>query len=184
LLDGCDGLLLAGGGDIDPPRFGQEADSNVYGIERDRDETEIELVRSALERSLPTLAICRGLQVLNVALGGTLHQHLPDLPGLIPHGTPVLDESVYHDIQLTAGSRVAKACGTDVVTGRSHHHQAVDRLGDGLVVAGTSPDGLIEAIEPDTFPGWLVAVQWHPEDTAPSDPAQQGLFDALVSQAS
>jgi putative glutamine amidotransferase len=184
LLEGFDGLLLAGGGDIDPPRYGEEAHSSVYGIERDRDDTEVALMQCALERGLPTLAICRGLQVLNVALGGTLHQHLPDLPGLIPHGTPVLDESVYHDIALTAGSRVAKACGTDVVTGRSHHHQAVDRLGAGLVVAGTSQDGVIEAIEPDALPGWVVAVQWHPEDTAPSDPAQQGLFEALVSQSS
>ena len=184
LLRGFDGLLLAGGGDIDPPRFGQEAHSSVYGIDRDRDETEMAVVHRAIDVGLPTLCICRGLQVLNVALGGTLHQHLPDLPDLIPHGTPVLDESVYHDIALTAGSRVAKACGTDVVTGRSHHHQSVDRLGEGLVVAGTSPDGVIEAVEPDGAPGWVVAVQWHPEDTAPSDPAQQGLFDALVSQAS
>jgi putative glutamine amidotransferase len=115
-------------------------------------------------------------------LGGTLHQHLPDDDKLLPHGTPVLDESVYHDIQLAAGSGVAKACGTDVVTGRSHHHQAVDRLGDGLVAVGWSPDGLVEAIEPESSSGWVASVQWHPEDTAASDPAQQGLFDALVSR--
>lgn len=184
LLRGFDGVLLAGGGDIDPPRYGETAHSSVYGIERERDATEFGVVRCALDAGLPTLCICRGLQVLNVALGGTLHQHLPDLPDLIPHGTPVLDESVYHDIALTAGSSVAKACGTDVVTGRSHHHQAVDRLGDGLVVTGTSQDGVVESIEPESSPGWLVAVQWHPEDTAPSDPANQGLFDALVQHAS
>jgi putative glutamine amidotransferase len=184
LLDGFDGLLLMGGGDVDPPRYGAEPHPSVYGIERDRDDTEFALVRCAIDRGLPTLAICRGLQVLNVALGGTLTQHLPDLEHLLPHGTPVLDESVYHDINLTAGSRVAKACGTETVTGRSHHHQAVDQLGSGLVAVGWSPDGLVEALEHDTAPGWLVAVQWHPEDTAPSDPAQQGLFDTLVSQAS
>lgn len=184
LLTGFDGLLLMGGGDIDPPRYGADAHPAVYGIERERDDTEFDVVRCALDRALPTLAICRGMQVLNVALGGTLQQHLPDHPELLPHGTPVLDESVYHDINLAAGSRVAKAAGTDTVTGRSHHHQAVDRLGDGLVAVGWSPDGLTEAIEPESAPGWAVAVQWHPEDTAPSDPAQQGLFQALVDQSS
>jgi putative glutamine amidotransferase len=183
LLAGFDGLLLMGGGDIDPARYAEASHPANYGIERDRDETEFVLVRRAIERGLPTLAICRGHQVLNVALGGTLRQHLPDDEKLLPHGTPVLDESVYHDIQLAAGSRLAKACGTDVVTGRSHHHQAVDRLGDGLVAVGWSPDGLVEAIEPESSPGWVASVQWHPEDTAASDPAQQGLFDALVSQA-
>lgn len=183
LLTGFDGLLLAGGGDVDPARYGEAAHPTIYGMERDRDDTEFALVQRAIEDGVPTLAICRGLQVVNVALGGNLHQHLPENDALIPHGTPVLDESVYHDIQLSAGSRVAKACGTDTVTGRSHHHQAVDRLADGLVAVGWSPDGLVEAVEPESAPGWLVAVQWHPEDTAPSDPAQQGLFDALVSQA-
>ncbi|MEY2478080.1 MAG: putative glutamine amidotransferase, partial [Actinomycetota bacterium] len=89
LLAGFDGLLLMGGGDIDPARYRQPAHSTLYGMERDRDETEFALVRSALERGLPTLAICRGHQVLNVALGGTLHQHLPDDEKLLPHGTPV-----------------------------------------------------------------------------------------------
>jgi putative glutamine amidotransferase len=183
LLAPFDGLLLMGGGDIDPARYGESADPNVYGMDRERDDTELTLVRAAIEGGLPILAICRGHQVLNVAMGGTLRQHLPDEAGLLPHGTPVLEESVYHDVQLAAGSAVAKACGTEVVTGRSHHHQAVDRLGDGLVAVGWSADGLVEAIEPESAPGWVASVQWHPEDTAASDPAQQGLFDALVSQA-
>jgi putative glutamine amidotransferase len=183
LLAPFDGLLLMGGGDIDPERYGAPPHPTLYGIDRGRDEVELTLARWAIERSLPTLAICRGHQIVNVALGGTLHQHLPEMPNLIPHGAPVRDESVNHDIQLTAGSRVAKAAGSEQVHGTSHHHQAIDRLGEGLVVVGSSQDGIIEAVELETSDGWMVSVQWHPEDTAPSDPAQQGLFEALVSAA-
>jgi putative glutamine amidotransferase len=183
LLASFDGLLLMGGGDIEAERYGAEPHPTLYGMDAERDETELDVLRAAFARQLPTLAICRGAQVVNVALGGTLIQHIPDTEGLLPHGAPVHDESVYHDIQLTAATRVAKACGHELVTGRSHHHQAVDRLGDGLVAVGWSPDGVIEAIEPEPSGPWLVAVQWHPEDTAATDPAQQGLFDALVDQA-
>jgi putative glutamine amidotransferase len=183
LLAPFDGLLLMGGGDIDPERYGADPHPTLYGIDRDRDAIELRLARHAVERRFPTLAICRGHQVVNVALGGTLHQHLPENDELLPHGAPVRDESVNHDIALTAGSRVAKACGAELVNGTSHHHQAVDRLGEGLVVTGWSPDGVIEAVEFDGSDGWLVSVQWHPEDTAASDPAQQGLFDGLVSWA-
>jgi len=183
LLAPFDGLLLMGGGDIDPARYGAAPHPTLYGMDRGRDEVELLVARWAIEHELPTLAICRGHQVVNVALGGTLHQHLPEMEGLIPHGAPVRDESVNHDIQLTAGSRVAKATGSELVRGTSHHHQAVDRLGEGLVAVGWSHDGVIEAVELESSDGWLVAVQWHPEDTAPSDPAQQGLFEALVSAA-
>ena len=183
LLAPFDALLLMGGGDVDPQRYGEEAHPTVYGIERERDDTEFAVLAAATERGLPTLAICRGFQVVNIAFGGTLHQHLPDDDGFLPHGTPVKDESVSHDVKLAPSSRVAKACGDDCVTGTSHHHQGVDRLGDRLVATGWSPDGLIEAVELDDSDAWLVAVQWHPEDTAASDPAQQGLFDALVTQA-
>jgi putative glutamine amidotransferase len=183
LLAPFDGILLMGGGDIDPERYGAGPHPTLYGIDRDRDAIELRVARWAIEHQVPTLAICRGHQVVNVALGGTLHQHLPEMADLIPHGAPVRDESVNHDISLTAGTRVAKACGADVVRGTSHHHQAVDRLGEGLVAVGWSADGVIEAVEPESSDGWLIAVQWHPEDTAASDPAQQGLFDALVSSA-
>ena len=183
LLAPFDALLLMGGGDVDPQRYAAEPHPTVYGIERERDETELGVLRAAVDHGLPTLAICRGFQVVNIAFGGTLHQHLPDDDRFLPHGTPVKDESTSHDIRLAAGSRVAKACGDDCVTGTSHHHQGVDRLGEGLVATGWSPDGLIEAMELDDSDTWLVAVQWHPEDTAASDPAQQGLFDSLVSSA-
>jgi putative glutamine amidotransferase len=183
LLAPFDGLLLMGGGDLDPAYYGATPHPSLYGIDRDRDEVELRLARWAIERDVPTLAICRGHQVVNVALGGSLHQHLPEMPGLIPHGAPVRDESVNHEVSLVAGSRVAKACGGELVSGVSHHHQAVDRLGEGLVVVGWSPDSVVEAVETEASDGWLVSVQWHPERTAPSDPAQQGLFDALVSAA-
>ena len=148
-----------------------------------RDELEIALVHEAARRDLPTLAVCRGIQVVNVARGGTLHQHVPDLPGVLAHrpdaslgSTPVM-----HDVAVDHGSRVAEATGRTLLRCASHHHQAVDRLGDGLQVVGRSEDGVIEAVEGDD--GWLVAVQWHPELTAAEDPTQQALFDALAERA-
>jgi putative glutamine amidotransferase len=171
LLDRFDGLLLVGGGDVEPGRYGRQAVETIYGVEPDRDAFEIDLLREADRRSMPTLCICRGMQVLNVAFGGTLVQHLPDDDRFMPHGTP-----------LAPGSRIAAAASSEVVTCSSHHHQGVDRLGDGLVATGWSEDGLVEAIERES--GWMVGPQWHPEDTAERDPAQQGLFDELVRRAS
>jgi putative glutamine amidotransferase len=122
------------------------------------------------------------MQVLNVALGGTLLQHLPDEDRFGPHGVPSGEEGVDHDVKLAPGSRIASAAGAEVVSCSSHHHQGVDRIGDGLVPTGWSPDGLVEAIE--RTDGWMVGAQWHPEDTADRDPAQQALFDELVRRAS
>ncbi len=183
MLDMFDAVLLLGGGDVDPARYGGEAHGEVYGVDRHRDELEISLVHEAARRDLPTLAVCRGIQVVNVARGGTLHQHVPDLPGVLEHrpdaslgSTPVM-----HEVVVDPGSRVAEATGRTVLQCASHHHQAVDRLGDGLHVVGRSEDGVIEAVEGDD--GWLVAVQWHPELTAAEDPTQQALFDALAERA-
>lgn len=182
LLERFAGLLLVGGGDVDPRRYGQEPHAELYGLEPDRDELEIALLHEADRRGLPTLCVCRGMQVLNVAFGGTLIQHLPDDPRYRPHGTPSGEDELLHEVRLTQGSRVARAAGTETLTCSSHHHQGVDRLGEGLVATGHAPDGLVEAIEREG-PGWMVGVQWHPEDTAAADPAQQGLFDALVRTA-
>lgn len=181
LLAQFHGLLLVGGGDVDPARYGAEPGSELYGVEPDRDRLEIDLLLAADRTGMPALAICRGAQVANVAFGGTLLQHLPAIDGLIQHGIPVEDAVATHEVRLAPGSRIAELCGTDVLTCSSHHHQGVDRLGDGLVATGWSPDGLVEAIERDH--GRLVAIQWHPEDTAASDPAQQALFDALAAGA-
>lgn len=181
LLGAVDGLLLAGGGDLDPALYGAPPHSEVYGVDPARDRAEMALVAAALDLGMPTLAICRGLQVLNVSLGGTLHQHLPELEGMDLHGHPLRETSVLHDVKVAAGSRLARSCGSEVIRCASHHHQGVDRLGDGLGAVAWSGDGLVEAVEASQ-PGasWLLGVQWHPEMTQ-SDPCQQGLFDGFVA---
>ena len=180
-LEPFDGLLLIGGGDIDPARYGAAAHPSVYGVDPGRDELELGLVRAAIDAGVPVLAICRGFQVLNVALGGTLHQHLPDIEDWAVHGSPMSDPPVIHEVNIDAGSRIAKACGTDAVHAASHHHQGADRLGDGLTVTAWTNDELVEGIELDGD-GWVVGVQWHPEVTAADDPQQQSLFDAFIAQ--
>jgi len=181
ILDAVDALMLVGGGDVDPSRYGQTPSDTVYGVETDRDELEIELLRRADERGTPTLCICRGMQVMNVAFGGSLVQDLPAEDRFIAHGAPSGADAIAHEVKLASGSSIAAGAGSDVVTCSSHHHQGVDRLGEGVRAAGWSEDGLVEAIERDR--GWMVGAQWHPEDTAPDDPAQQGLFDELVRRA-
>ena len=187
LLEPFDGLVLVGGGDVDPARYGGMGGGHLYGVEPDRDELEMGLLRAADRLGVPTLAICRGMQVMNVAFGGTLHRHLPDLPGLLEHGVPVENTRTMHAVHVDAGSRLQASTGVASLPCSSHHHQGVDRLGDGLLVSGRSPDGLVEAIErvyPDAeWSRWMVGVEWHPEDTADSDRAQQALFDAVASLA-
>lgn len=177
-----DGLLLAGGGDIEPSHYGARPHPEVYGSDAERDEAELALVRAAVDMGLPTLAICRGMQVLNVALGGTLHQHLPEMEGMHLHGHPVTGESVLHHVKLAAGTRLAHACGREALRCMSHHHQGIDRLGWGLTPVAWSEDGLIEAAEADDG-AWVVGVQWHPEISAAEDRYQQALFDGFVAQA-
>lgn len=181
LLDRFQGLLLVGGGDVAPERYGGEPGEEIYGVEPDRDALEIDLVREADRRGMPALCVCRGMQVLNVAFGGTLVQHLPDDDRFIAHGTPSGSDEVRHDVRLSPGSRVAGAARVGLVSCSSHHHQGLDRVGERLTASGWSEDGLVEALE--TEHGWIVGVQWHPEDTAERDPAQQGLFDELVRRS-
>ena len=178
LLDAVDALMLIGGGDVEPNRYGQDPGESIYGLEPDRDALEIDLLREADRRETSTLCICRGMQVMNVAFGGSLTQDLPSDARVMPHGAPSGADAVVHDVKLADGSAIARAADVDVAACSSHHHQGVDRLGDGIVASGWSEDGLVEAIERET--GWMVGVQWHPEDTAPIDPAQQGLFDELI----
>jgi putative glutamine amidotransferase len=182
VLDHVGGLMLLGGGDLDPTTYSAERHGKVYGVDEERDAVELALIRAALDRAIPILAICRGAQVLNVALGGTLVQHIPDLGGNVQHGVPGGGGTVMHDVKVEPDSLLAEITGSEVLATSSHHHQAVDRLGDGLTVTARADDGVIEAVEHDG-PGWLVAVQWHPEDTAATDPAQQALFDALAERA-
>ncbi|HXF56914.1 MAG TPA: gamma-glutamyl-gamma-aminobutyrate hydrolase family protein [Actinomycetota bacterium] len=180
LLASIQGLVLIGGGDVEPHRYGAPRHEKVYGEDPLRDELEIALVRGARARHLPLFAICRGAQVANVALGGTLHQHLPDLPGAGLHGDPVTGGGVSHEVRVAEGSRLFAATGRTTLACWSRHHQGLDRLGEGLVAVGWSPDGLVEAVESED--GWLLAVQWHPEETADRDPDQQALFDAFAAR--
>jgi putative glutamine amidotransferase len=182
LLERFDGLLLIGGGDIDPKHYGEDPLPECYGIDTEADMFEMQLVRAAIHRGTPVLAICRGFQVLNVAMGGSLDQHITGREGLVGHGIPGVRPDL-HEVRLEAGTWAAKAMGEETVTVSSSHHQAVANIGEGLVVSGRAPDGIVEAMEhPDG--SWVVAVQWHPERLAEEDPAHQGLFDALVEQAS
>src|SRR5262245_34350681 len=181
MLDDIDALMLIGGGDVEPARYGQEPGDTVYGVEPDRDALEIALLRAADERGTPTLCICRGMQVMNVAFGGSLTQDLPCEGRFMAHGTPSGSDPIAHEVKLADGSAIAAATEADVVTCSSHHHQGVDVLGEGVRATGWSEDGLVEAIEREH--GWMVGAQWHPEDTAPTDPAQRGLFDELVRRA-
>jgi putative glutamine amidotransferase len=176
-------LLLTGGGDVEPARYGAHPHPDVYGVDRVRDEAETALVRAAMDRGLPVFAICRGLQLLNVAQGGTLHQHLADVPGMHQHGRPVVGESVVHHVKTAPGSRLGRACSCEVLRCTSHHHQGIDRLGRELTAVAWSEDGLIEAVEAAGGGPWVVGVQWHPEMTAGEDPRQQALFDAFVAEA-
>jgi putative glutamine amidotransferase len=179
LLERFDALLLLGGGDLDPSRYDQERHTKVYGVVPERDAFEITLARAAIERGMPTLAICRGHQVLNVARRGTLLQHL----AVDGHGAPgVPGGSRMHAVRIEPGTRAAAATGVERADVCSHHHQAIDDLGDGLRAVAWADDGTIEAIELDGD-AWVVGVQWHPEDTAATDRTQQGLFDAFVEQA-
>jgi putative glutamine amidotransferase len=186
ILEGFDGLLLVGGGDVEPARYGTAPAAHLYGVEPDRDELEIALLRAADRLAVPTLCICRGMQVMNVSFGGSLHQHLPDVPGLIEHGVPLEGTQTIHDVTPEPGSRLAAVTKSGPLASVSHHHQGVDRLGEGLAVTGRSDDGLIEAIErivpdqQDERATWMLGVQWHPEETAAHDSVQQSLFDALA----
>jgi putative glutamine amidotransferase len=178
-LDGIAGLLLLGGGDVDPARYGEAPAPELYGVDAEIDAFELAVVADALRRRVPVLAVCRGMQVLNVSCGGTLDQHITGRT-FVDHGVP-LQSGALHDVVVAPGSRLAAAVGgTRVERCPSHHHQAVDRLGERLTPVGWSDDGLVEAMEHDD--GWVVAVQWHPEETAADDPAQQALFDAFVAE--
>jgi gamma-glutamyl-gamma-aminobutyrate hydrolase PuuD len=182
LLARVDALLLTGGPDVDPALYGEEPHPSVYGVQRSVDDFEVALADVAVTRSIPTLAICRGIQVLNVARGGTLFQHITENPGVPAHGQPgVAGGNRMHDVQLERGSLVADVMDDTTVSCSCHHHQAIDQLGDGLRVTGRASDGITEALELDG--AFVLAVQWHPEDTAADDKAQQRLFDSLVRKA-
>ncbi len=171
-VDACDGVLLLGGGDVAPERYGRSRGPVLHGVDEDLDEFEIAAVGAAVGRDIPVLAVCRGLQVLNVALGGTLHQHIGD-----GH------RDVHHDVNVEPDSRTATAVGAGGVRVHCFHHQSVDIPAPGLAVSARHGDGTVEGLEHSSA-RWIVGTQWHPEDTAETDAVQQRLFAAFVSAAS
>lgn len=187
LLAHADGLLLIGGADVNADLYGSAAGAHDYPASKAEDLFEIALARAAVATRLPTLAVCRGMQLVNVALGGTLLQHVPDRGGAVDHAVPGFPKVAAgtigprNDITLDDDLVLAGVLGVTEVRGACSHHQAVDGLGAGLRVVGRARDGIPEALEHESAP--LVAVQWHPEDTAATDPQQQRIFELLVEQA-
>ncbi|MFI9782867.1 gamma-glutamyl-gamma-aminobutyrate hydrolase family protein [Kitasatospora sp. NPDC051984] len=175
-LERFDGLLLPGGGDLAPHRYGcADVHEAVYDVDDEQDAFDLELARAAIDLRLPVLAICRGLQVVNTALGGTLHQDMG--------GPDHEHRHLRHPVALTPDTALLSTTGADVVEASCYHHQHVDKPGEGLTVSARAADGTVEALELADHDGWLVAVQWHPEDTAHQDLIQQSIFDALVREA-
>jgi putative glutamine amidotransferase len=178
LLDAIDGLVLIGGSDIDPRCYDAPQDPATGRTNIDRDRFEIALVLEALRRELPVLGVCRGMQILNVALGGTLLQDLVAADGSHPHRKALGSfEGTEHMVRLEPGSLAARANGGELHVARCHHHQAVLELGEGLVRSGVAADGVTEAIE-RVDGGWVLGVQWHAETDDPS-----WLFAALRDAA-
>jgi putative glutamine amidotransferase len=171
-----DGILLPGGGDLAPHRYGAaDTHDSVYDVDEVQDAFDLEVARTALRLGIPLLAVCRGLQVVNVAFGGTLEQDM---------GGPEREHRhLVHPVALRRGTVLERATGAQKVDVSCYHHQRVDRLGAGLETTARAADGTTEGLELPGTAGWFTAVQWHPEDTADEDPAQQGLFDALVRAA-
>ncbi len=183
IIDLLDGVIITGGGDIDPVHYGGNREhEKVARIDPERDATELVFTRLLVERGdQPMLCVCRGLQTLNVALGGTLYEHIPDVRDPDIHRQPDGDWAV-QPVDVQADSLLAQVMDSTHVETYSGHHQAVKDVAPGLTVSATAPDGIIEALELEGHP-WLVAVQWHPEKSAKDDPTQQRIFDRLVQQA-
>lgn len=182
LLARLDGLVLSGGGDLAPSSYASDAHARTYSVSPERDAFELALLRGALERATPTLAICRGMQILNVALGGDLHPHLPDVVGDAVTHRASQSEAASHPVRLERGSALASQIGASTLRGvPSWHHQALRRLGAGLRPVAWAPDDVIEAVEL-AGAAQLIAVQWHPE-LAGAAAEGRGLFAALVSGA-
>jgi putative glutamine amidotransferase len=185
-LAALDGIVFSGGEDVDPARYGQPRHTQTQIAAPERDAFEADLARDAMYRGLPALAICRGVQIANVAFGGTLHQHVPDTFGdAVPH-QPQAGGATFrglidaHRVAIEPASRLAELTGVSIVTG-SRHHQALDRVAAPFHVVARTPDGVIEAIELDRARVFWLGVQWHPESTVALDGgASAALFSALV----
>lgn len=172
-LQGMRGLVLTGGEDVAPDRYGAAPHARLGDVDPARDAAELALIAAARQRRLPILAICRGIQILNVALGGTLYQDLDsERPGSVPHA----GETSHHPVRVEPGSLLERTLGARTATVNSRHHQAIRDLAPGLRAVAWAEDGVIEGAEPaDAAAPWLVAVQWHPEDLT-----ERALFDGFA----
>lgn len=165
-------VLLPGGGDVAPARYGQRVSSaEVYDTDDEQDGFDLAVARWALAAGMPLLAVCRGMHVVNVALGGTLEQHMPS-----PH------RHLLHQVRVAPGSVLSAVAGSPV-TASCYHHQRIERPGTGLVPVAWAEDGTVEAVERPGGPGWFLGVQWHPEDTVTADPAQLAVVRELIRAA-
>ena len=179
-----DGLLLTGGGDMDPVAFGEAPHPTLYDVAPSRDALETAAIGVAMDRGLPILAVCRGIQVLNVALGGSLHQDVASDPGTpLTHGQKEPRDQPTHAVKLAPDSRLAAVMGTDAADVNSMHHQAVKSLGRGLRAVAWAPDQIVEGVELEDPSRLVLGVQWHPEELVRQSDAARRLFSALVDAA-
>jgi putative glutamine amidotransferase len=185
-LDGIAGLVLTGGEDLDPAHYGLAPHAAAGTPHVARDAYEIALAREARERAIPTLAICRGAQVVNVAFGGTLVQDIPnERPGALDHDPGNARRTRVHAVEIDPATELARAVGTTQIQTNSSHHQSVDRVAPGLRVTARTSDGIVEGLEPDDAAWWMVAVQWHPEElTATPEDWDRRLFAAFAERVS
>lgn len=183
ILDAVQGLVLTGGEDVDPAHFGAPRHPATGPANDLRDRIELALAKEAAARKLPTLAICRGVQVLNVALGGTLVQDIPsEMKTSIDHDAASARSSRVHEVSVDSGTRLAEIVRSGRISTNSFHHQSVDRLAPGLCTVARSPDGVVEAVECADRAWWAVGVQWHPEElTASAEDWDRRLFEAFAA---
>lgn len=185
LLARLDGIMLTGSrSNVHPSRYGGPPHGEGTPEDPARDEVTLPLIRGALAAGLPLLAICRGMQELNVALGGSLHQRLQDLPGRLDHSAPLqpaarVRHAKAHSVRIALGSWLHRLAGAETLAVNSLHHQGVDRLGAGLIVEATAPDGTVEAVRVGRVSGFAVGVQWHPEFDFDTDPISARIFQAF-----
>ncbi len=181
ILSRMDGLFLSGGSDLSPYFFGQQPHPRLGEVEALRDEQEIALVKVALELGLPILGICRGMQVINAALGGTIIQHIDeDRASAIQHTQNAPGWYRQHQVKIVPGTMLAATLGTGEIGVNSFHHQVVDQVAPGLTISATSPDGLAEAFE--SREPWILGVQWHPERMIVRYPEFLGLFELFCNR--
>ena len=184
IVSRVDGLVLTGGEDVEPAFYGQPRAAKCGVSNESRDRTEIALIRAARELGKPVLAICRGPQVLNVALGGTLFQDIPsEVTGALVHNAEDDRAARVHDVVIEPDSRIADAIGDTAITVNSLHHQSIKDLAPGLRITARAPDGIVEGVESDSDDWWVMAVQWHPEEMNDSpEPWDRGLFKAFADR--